>query len=155
MINLKWWFIFCASLAAVSVTGFLGLLNQLWFADVSKLSFAIIGLYFTYSAYVGYLTAQATHHCQVNFVKKNIKTGWFMSELMLGLGMIGTLVGFLILLNVSFANVDVSNTAAVKKLIADMSLGFSTSSLTTLVGLICSFLLKLQLVNAEYELKHE
>lgn len=155
MINLKWWFIFCASIAAVVATGFLGLLNSLWIADVSKLSFAILGLYFTYSAYVGYLTSQTTHRCKVNFIKKNVKTGWFMSELMLGLGMIGTLVGFLILLNVSFASVDVSNTAAVKKLISEMSLGFSTSSLTTLVGLICSFLLKLQLVNVEYELKHE
>jgi hypothetical protein len=155
MLNLKWWFIFCASMAALVTTGMMGLLDALWFADVSKLSFAILGLYFTYSAYLGYLTSQTNHRCKVTHIKKNVKTGWFMSELMLGLGMIGTLVGFLILLNVSFASVDVSNTAAIKKLIADMSLGFSTSSLTTLVGLIASFLLKLQLVNIEYELKHE
>lgn len=155
MINLKWWFIFCASLTALGICAYLGLINALWSDDASKLSFVIIGLYFLFSMFLGYNTSLT--HDRNNFpsIRSHIKTGWFVSEFMLGLGMIGTLIGFLILLNGTFASVDTSNASAVKELITHMAIGFSTSCLTTLVGLIASFMIKMQLVNIEYEMKHD
>jgi len=48
---------------------------------------------------------------------------------------------------------DLTNTIAMQKTLGVMGAGFATAGLTTLVGLCCSLLLKLQLVNLEYLLE--
>jgi flagellar motor component MotA len=74
---------------------------------------------------------------------------WFSSEAMITLGMIGTVAGFLLMLGSAFSNLDVTNIANVQSAIADMAIGMSTALSTTLIGLICSVLIKAQMVILE------
>ena len=68
---------------------------------------------------------------------------------MITLGMIGTVAGFLLMLNTTFSSLDVKNVVNVQEAIADMAVGMSTALSTTLIGLICSILTKLQMVILE------
>ena len=63
--------------------------------------------------------------------------------------MIGTVSGFIIVLNSAFGSIDVSNIATLQKALSSMATGMSTALWTTLTGLVCSLSLKIQLVNLE------
>ena len=67
--------------------------------------------------------------------------------------MIGTVIGFLLMLGTAFTNLDVSNSAALQDALASMAVGMSTALYTTLIGLVSSLILKVQLVNLEVALE--
>ncbi len=77
-----------------------------------------------------------------------IEKGWLWSDIVLSLGMIGTVIGFMMML-AGFVGIDFSDFDSVQSLIAKLSVGMSTSLSTTLVGLISSVILKLQFFNLE------
>ena len=143
---LKWWLIFCISLLGAYIAHYFGLMFKIWDADQTKLSFVIMSLYIVASLHIGFNTFRQSKGKKVS---QQINVGWFMSESMLALGMIGTVAGFILMLGGSFAEIDTSNQDTLKQALSDMALGMSTALYTTLVGLICSQILKVQLVNIE------
>ena len=72
-----------------------------------------------------------------------------ITELLLALGMIGTVIGFILMLGGSFESLNLSDTGSVKTALTAMAIGMSTALYTTLVGMVCSQILKVQLVNVE------
>ena len=78
--------------------------------------------------------------------------GWFIAESCLALGMVGTVTGFLIMLGTAFENIVLSNTATLQQALSDMAMGMSTALYTTLIGLVCSLIIKVQLINLEVAL---
>jgi len=142
---LKWWLIFCLSLLAGGVAVYFDLHNNLYNADQTKLSFLILGLFVLTSGWIGWKTKQ------LDDARQNMDVGWFIAEACLALGMIGTVTGFLLMLSGAFADIDLANTSTIQKSLTQMALGMSTALYTTLIGLICSLALKIQLVNVENE----
>ncbi|MHC8441297.1 MAG: MotA/TolQ/ExbB proton channel family protein [Candidatus Eutrophobiaceae bacterium] len=69
--------------------------------------------------------------------------GWFVSDMMLKLGLLGTIIGFIFMLG-SVANVADFDITAIQNILRHMSSGMGTALYTTLVGLICSVLASLQ-----------
>jgi len=69
--------------------------------------------------------------------------GWFVSDMMLKLGLLGTIIGFIFMLGsvANIADFDVSN---MQKILQHMSNGMGTALYTTLAGLICSILAAMQ-----------
>ena len=78
-----------------------------------------------------------------------MNVSWFTSEALLTLGMIGTVAGFILMLGESFEQIDTANQDTLKEALRSMAIGMSTALYTTLVGLILSQALKIQLVNIE------
>ena len=76
---------------------------------------------------------------------------WFISEAVISLGMIGTVIGFIFMLYSVFSGIDLSDTSNLQDSLAMMAKGMGTALLTTLVGLISSVLIKCQLVVVEDE----
>lgn len=74
---------------------------------------------------------------------------WFASDAVLSLGMMGTLIGFLIVLGQAFIGIDPSSIESMTAAITILASGMSTALVTTLTGLIVSIWLKLQLVIIE------
>ena len=142
---LRWWLIFCLSILAGGVAVYFNLHKDLYDGDQTKLSFLILTLFILTSGWVGWCTKKSEIQIQ------NIDVGWFVAEACLALGMIGTVTGFLLMLSGAFANIDLANTATIQTALSQMALGMSTALYTTLVGLICSLTLKIQLVNIENE----
>ena len=142
---LRWWLIFCMSVLAGGVAVYFDLHVDLYEGDQTKISFLILSIFVLTSAWIGWCTNKSEYQYQ------NIDTGWFIAEACLALGMIGTVTGFLLMLSGAFADIDLANTATIQTALSKMALGMSTALYTTLVGLICSLTLKIQLVNVENE----
>lgn len=142
---LRWWLIFCLSILAGGIAVYFGLHQDLYDGDQTKISFLILAVFGCASVWVGWCTSKSEYQFQ------NIDVGWFISEACLALGMIGTVTGFLLMLSGAFADIDLANTATIQTALSKMALGMSTALYTTLVGLICSLTLKIQLVNVENE----
>lgn len=143
--DLKWLLIFASSLAVLLVCAMLGLVQQLWSVDNTKISFVIIGLYLVVSPFVGWLTDRAPPRTVADYRQACRYT----PELMMGLGMLGTVIGFLQMLGLAFAGLDPSNIQATQAALSQMASGISVALITTLVGLACAMPLQLQLVNLD------
>ena len=146
---LKWWLIFCLTLLGLGTCVYFNIHKDLYVADVTRLSFLIISIFMCTSVWIGTKTYKVG--IQQDYDQKS-DVGWFISESCLALGMVGTVTGFLIMLGTAFENVDVTNAATLQQALADMATGMSTALWTTLVGLVSSLIIKVQLVNLEVAL---
>ncbi len=143
---LKWWLIFCLTLLGVGTLVYFDIHRQIYDADITKLSFLIISIFFITSIWIGNKTYKLEKFDEYD---QDTSVGWFVAESCLALGMVGTVTGFLLMLGTAFSNIDVSNSASLQKALEFMAVGMSTALYTTLVGLICSLIIKVQLVNLE------
>lgn len=82
-------------------------------------------------------------------VEKGSDAQWFWADAVLSLGMVGTLVGFLMVLYSTFQGLDVGDTESMKAAIETLATGMGTALLTTLVGLVSSIIIKYELVVLE------
>ena len=139
---LRWWLIFCLSILAGGIAIYFDIHKELYNADQTKLSFLILTIFVLTSLWIGWVTKMQD---------RTVEIGWFIAEACLALGMIGTVTGFLLMLNGAFAEIDLSNPTTIQTSLTKMALGMSTALYTTLTGLICSLALKIQLVNVENE----
>ena len=146
---LKWWLIFCLTLVGMCTCVYFNIHKELYVADVTRLSFLIISIFSCTSVWIGMKTYRVGIQQDYN---QQSNVGWFISESCLALGMVGTVTGFLIMLGTAFANVDVSNAVTLQQALSDMATGMSTALWTTLVGLVCSLIIKVQMVNLEVAL---
>ena len=144
---LKWWVQFVCTVFAVILSWELGWLHALYNADITKISILILALFAMTTGLTGYMSKNVL--LNTSETQKLGNYVWFGSEAMITLGMIGTVAGFLIMLNFAFSGLDVQNTASVQQAIGDMAVGMSTALCTTLIGLICSVLTKVQMVILE------
>ena len=143
---LRWWLLFCTSCAALFTAYSFGFIDALIAKDITRLSFVILGVFFSGSIFVGWLTYKRSRG---KSVEAGTNIGWFITELLLALGMIGTVIGFILMLGGSFESLNIADTGSVKTALTDMAIGMSTALYTTLVGMVCSQILKVQLVNVE------
>ena len=143
---LKWWLIFCLTLLGVGTLIYFDIHKQIYDADITKLSFLIMSIFFITSIWIGNKTYKLEKFDEYD---QDTSVGWFVAESCLALGMVGTVTGFLLMLGTAFSNIDVSNSASLQKALEFMAVGMSTALYTTLVGLICSLIIKVQLVNLE------
>ena len=146
---LKWWLIFSLTLLGLGTCVYFNIHKDLYAADVTRLSFFIISIFICTSIWIGTKTYKVGIKQDYN---QQSDVGWFISETCLALGMVGTVTGFLIMLGTAFTNVDVTNAATLQQALADMATGMSTALWTTLVGLVSSLIIKVQLVNLEVAL---
>jgi hypothetical protein len=142
---LKWWIQFVCISFGVVLAFELGWWHALYQSDITKISLAILAIFCLTTLLTGYISK--------NFQKQKIKRlgnyAWFSSEAMITLGMIGTVAGFLIMLGGAFSSINVNDVVSVQNAISKMAVGMSTALSTTLVGLICSVLTKVQMVILE------
>lgn len=149
---LRWWAGVCIYIISVGLLSYLGLFQALWNTDVTKLSFVIITLYTVTTGYIGWL--QKKHNTlHDEMFHSGVNICWFSAESMTSLGMIGTVIGFLIMLGPAFAGIDISDATKMMEVIANLGSGMSVALTTTLVGLVCSLATKAQLVNLEHGTK--
>ena len=69
--------------------------------------------------------------------------GWFVVDILLKLGLVGTIIGFILMLG-SVANTTSLDVNTMQKVLRQMSTGMGTALFTTLAGLTGSILLGLQ-----------
>ena len=153
---LRWWLFISLTIILTFAFYYFGLFSEVWDKDKTKLSFLIMIMFFFTSIHCGKETIKVSKALEKNISKNKIKStdwrgnqevGWFISDFVLTIGMIGTVSGFLLMLTGAFAGVDLTDEVAMKNVLEKMSQGMSTALYTTLFGLICGSLLKIQYFN--------
>ena len=76
-------------------------------------------------------------------LRRGQEFGWFVADLLLSLGLLGTVIGFILML-APISGLDASDESAIKLALAAMSGGMAVALYTTLAGLVGGMLLKLQ-----------
>jgi hypothetical protein len=156
-IFLEWWWFFCSLILIFFVLGTINLYEIVWNADQTKISYGILALFGAVSVFCGREAWKLSKLKRDNLdaepsLKTKYETGWFASEICLTLGLIGTVSGFILMLYGAFSDLNISDPNSVQESLGKMSIGMSTALYTTLVGLICSVLLKLQFFRLEMHL---
>lgn len=144
---LRWWLISSLILVASFVCLKLGLLQEIYEKDASYLSLVTL-VVFSFTNLLCGKSCWKLSGRKFAFadLKREEKLGWFASEICLVLGMAGTIVGFILMLS-GFGNLDVTNIATIQGLLADLGKSMATALYTTIVGLTCGTLLKIQYFN--------
>lgn len=141
--TLKWWIQTAIIVFSAFMVDQYGWWEFLYNADMTKISFVIIGVFLISSLSIGFISLKSTNWDHIDRLTNYV---WFGSEIMVTLGMIGTVAGFLIMLNTAFTDLDVNNIKNVQEAISNMAIGMSTALVTTLVGLVCATIIKIQMM---------
>jgi len=72
-------------------------------------------------------------------LKSPHEIGWFTADIMIKMGLLGTIVGFILMLG-SVSNLRDFDVTTMQKVLSYMSSGMGTALYTTLAGLVCSML---------------
>lgn len=142
---LKWWLMNLVVIISCLIATYFGVLKEIYNKDYSYLCFAILIIYVVCSLLNGITAFNIDENKKID--SKKIELSWFMSEMCLALGMIGTVIGFIGMLQ-GFG-LSTEGTKAIQKLLSNMSYGMATALYTTLCGLIFGNLLKLQCFDLE------
>jgi len=78
-----------------------------------------------------------------NDLTSKLETGWFVVDLLLKLGLVGTVIGFIIMLS-AITEIENFDLTLMNTLLQNMSDGMKVALYTTLTGLITSILLSMQ-----------
>ena len=151
---LKWWLLCCTQFALTTIAYHFGFFHHLYREDTTRIGFFILGILLLTTLWVG----KKTYSLKKNWsgpieAIKEFSSGWFIAESCLVLGLIGTVTGFILMLGTAFTELDVTNITSVQGALVKMSLGMSTALYTTLVGLISSLVIKIQLVTIERQIE--
>ena len=153
-ILLRWWLLCCTQFALTTVAYHFGFFHHLYREDTTRIGFFILGILLLTTLWVGKKTYSLKKNWEgADEAIKEFSSGWFIAESCLVLGLIGTVTGFILMLVTAFTELDVSNITSVQGALVKMSLGMSTALYTTLVGLISSLAIKIQLVTIERQIE--
>lgn len=145
-IFLKWWLMVTLIVVGISTSIYFNFDTFLFENDLTKLSLVIVSLFVICTSVIGYKIWNSAIQRKKIY---DYQTEWFVSEVLISLGMIGTVIGFIFMLYSVFGNLNITDTVAVQESLGMMASGMGTALLTTLIGLISSVLIKSQLVMAE------
>lgn len=147
---LKWWLLITLTLTGLGVATYFNFLNFMYVHDFTKLSVAILSIFAATSVVIGYKLWKSSVKGDEQYTYDR---EWFVSEMVITLGMIGTVIGFIYMLYSVFSNLNINDTYAIQESLTQMASGMGTALLTTLVGLVSSVLIKSQLVMVESYVK--
>jgi len=139
---LVWWLVVVMQLVGLGVATYYGAIPFLLEHDITKLSFAVILMWSVATVIIGYRSYKG---------RNDFETPWFIGESCMTVGMIGTVIGFMLMLGSSFTEIDPNNVESMKRVIIDMAAGMSTALLTTFCGLVASLFVKVQIILQEQE----
>lgn len=140
-----WWVVNLAVATGVFWAWHQGIVDKIWHDDVTMITSALAILYIITTCMIGYVAYTK------NFAGKIVDACWFLSEQMLALGMLGTVIGFIYLLTSGITNASVSDPASLASLLANMSVGLGIALYTNATGILSSLITKVLLYAVTYD----
>lgn len=139
---LFWWLVLSLQVLFIIGGVYFDMHLFFWQNDITYISSVLLIIYLLTSLFIG---------IENIFGNRSKDIYWFISENCMTLGLIGTVIGFIIMIGPALANIDPTIIDTVRTAIVYMSTGMSTALLTTLAGLVVGLFLKIQLVVLDYE----
>lgn len=122
-----------------------GIVEKIWYDDVTMITTVLAFLYVLTTALIGYVAYTK------DFTSKLVDACWFLSEQMLAIGMLGTVVGFIYLLSSGITSASVTDPTSLATLLANMSVGLGIALYTNAVGILASLVTKGLLYAVTYD----
>ena len=135
---LYWWLIVCVVGASSYITHTMGWLVPLYTNDITYITFLITVVTILTTVSLGYKFKMSDAN--------SVDVEWFVSDVVLTLGMLGTIIGFMIMLQGTFSSIEFNDVHSIRLALSSMSQGLFTALNTTLLGLVSSIILKVQLI---------
>ena len=135
---LYWWLIVCVVGASSYITHTMGWLVPLYTNDLTYITFLITVIAVLTTLSLGYKFKMSDAN--------SVDVEWFVSDVVLTLGMLGTIIGFMIMLQGTFSSIEFNDVHSIRLALSSMSQGLFTALNTTLLGLVSSIILKVQLI---------
>lgn len=130
-----------------------GLVQEIWNNDVTYITSAIAIVFILFNIALGWITYKTSDPSFLLEKKKTIVStydmGWFLSEIMMALGMFGTVIGLILMLSTSFVGSDPSQ---MQGQLSEMWKHMGLALYTNAVGIIASIVLKIQIFYTGYDL---
>lgn len=146
---LRWLLLASACGVGTALLVITGTLGRVWCADVTKLSFIILAVFWIFIFHLGAIIWQyARGHylwMPADYWRRRINPGWFVADKLTKLGMLGTVLGFIYMLSTSLSSVNLKDIASLQGALTCMGVGMGTALYTTAAGLMCAIPLRLQL----------
>ena len=150
---LRWWLFLCIQGAVLAIANHFGFFQDLFLKDPTRIGFGILGILLVTSIWIGKKVYKLSKLEVTAPMKEgllnDLSIQWFIAESCLVLGLVGTVCGFIIMLGTAFVDIDVGNITSMQNALSKMSIGMSAALYTTLMGLLSSLVIKIQLVNVE------
>lgn len=140
-----WWVTNLAVASGVFWAWYHGIISKIWHDDVTMITTVLAVLYIITTLLIGYVAYTK------NFKSKIVDACWFLSEQMLALGMLGTVVGFIYLLTSGITSASVTDPASLATLLANMSVGLGIALYTNATGILSSLITKALLYAVTYD----
>lgn len=136
---LRWWIFFVLLLLVGTAAQYFGGFELLYQKDVTYISFAILGIFFITTLWIG----KWTYRSEMDII--NTDTAKFVANQLVKLGLIGTVIGFIMMLAKMSGDFSFATSEEAAPLLGGMAAGMTAALYTTLMGLVCSGLLQVQL----------
>ena len=149
---IRWWLFTVISLCGAVGLYHFGIFHDIYKADVTNITFIIYAVFISATILAGitaYRVARQVH--KIAKTNKYISICWFLSEAMMTLGLIGTVAGMIYLFGQVFTEIDPSNPDDLKEALGHMATGLSTAMYTTICGMVGSLIIKVHLMNVEFD----
>ena len=140
-----WWITNLAVATGVFWAWHNDIITKIWYDDVTMITSVLSLLYVVTTALIGYVAYTK------DFASKIVDACWFLSEQMLALGMLGTVVGFIYLLSSGITSASVTDPTSLATLLANMSVGLGIALYTNAVGILASLVTKGLLYAVTYD----
>jgi hypothetical protein len=150
---LKWWLFLCLQGAVFAIANHFNFFQDLVVKDPTRIGFGILIILIVTTIWIGQKVYKLSKLNVMSTMKdellNDLSMQWFIAESCLVLGLVGTVCGFILMLGTAFVDIDVSNIQSMQNALSQMSIGMSAALYTTLMGLLSSLVIKIQLVNVE------
>lgn len=139
-----WWLSVLLIATFVFWASYMGFVAKIWYTDITMLS-SIIAVIFVFSnVKLGYISYGIDNGAPRKKLIKETDTVWFLSEMLMAIGMLGTVIGLIHMLAVNMIGNNIQDSNAIQQLLGHMWESMGLALYTNAVGLVTSIVLKLQ-----------
>lgn len=139
-----WWLSVMLIATSVFWTFKIGIVEKVWLTDVTMLTSVISLIFVAANILLGYIAYNHDVHHHRSRIIRATDTVWFISEILMALGMLGTVIGLIAMLGANVVGNNVQNMSGIQSLLGNMWLHMGLALYTNAVGIICSIILKVQ-----------
>lgn len=133
-----------------------GVIQEIITTDISGLSIVIFSAFVLGVALTGFISYRVGKTGEMGLQDENmLYVSWFVAEVLMVLGLAGTVIGFIVLFDANFNGVSFDNPETVKEIIVAIASGMGVALYTTITGIVTSILTKMLLVNIEVTINEQ
>jgi MotA/TolQ/ExbB proton channel family len=139
-----WWLSVMLIATSFFWASMMGVVTKVWETDITMLTSLIAVIFVASNVLLGYVAYNYDKNHLKPKLANAVNTIWFISEILMALGMLGTVIGLIAMLGANVVGNSLQDMNSIQTLLGNMWLHMGLALYTNAVGIICSIILKVQ-----------